>query len=399
MTTPSDRGALPPALEAHGVTKRFGAFVALKGVDFVARQGEVTALVGPNGAGKTTLFHILDGNMRPDAGRVALNGEDVTGLAPWRMARRGVGRLFQDVRVFNDLTARENISAALMSAGAPAGEAEKWLAFAGIAEKADEKARCLSPADRRLLAIARLLALKARLFLLDEPTASLPPEETERVYGFVRKLVDERGASAVVVEHDRATVERFADSACFLHEGEVLCAGTAESVFADPRVRALYADGGESSLRTNPGRIRFAESSAEVRDASGHLLPDVAYLREERNVFASLSVADNLAMSGWSVPSSDFALRRKRALDLFPFLSDRMDQRAGTLSGGQRQALALAMTMSRSARVYFFDEPSAGLAPKTAAAMFAAIRQFAEDEPDCQVVVSERGLNLKEAEG
>ena len=397
MITPSDRGAVPPALEAHGVTKRFGAFVALKGVDFVARPGEITALVGPNGAGKTTLFHILDGNMRPDAGRVALNGEDVTGLSPWRMARRGVGRLFQDVRVFNDLTVRENISAALMSAGAPAGEAEKWLVFAGIAERADEKARSLPPADRRLLAIARLLALKARLFLLDEPTASLPPEETERVYGFVRKLVDERGASAVVVEHDRATVERFADSACFLHEGEVLCAGTAESVFADSRVRALYADGGESSLLANPGRIRFAESSAEVRDASGHLLPDVAYLREERNVFASLSVADNLAMSGWSVPSADFALRRKRALDLFPFLVGRMEQRAGTLSGGQRQALALAMTMCRSARVYFFDEPSAGLAPKTAAAMFTAIRQFAEDEPDCKVVVSERGLNLKEA--
>ena len=398
MTTPSDRGAVPPVLEAHGVTKRFGAFVALKGVDFIARPGEVTALVGPNGAGKTTLFHILDGNMRPDAGRVALNGEDVTGLAPWRMARRGVGRLFQDVRVFSDLTARENISAALMSAGAPAGEAEKWLDFAGIADRADEKARSLPPADRRLLAIARLLALKARLFLLDEPTASLPLAETERVYGFVRKLVDERGASAVVVEHDRATVERFADSACFLHEGEVLCSGTAQSVFADSRVRALYADGGESSLRANPGRIRFAESSAEVRDASGSLLPEVAYLREERNVFASLSVADNLAMSGWSVPSADFALRRKRALDLFPFLVDRMEQRAGTLSGGQRQALALAMTMCRSARVYFFDEPSAGLAPKTAAAMFAAIRQFAEDEPDCQVVVSERGLNLKEAE-
>ena len=315
------------------------------------------------------------------------------------MARRGVGRLFQDVRVFNDLTARENISAALMSVGAPAAEAKKWLDFAGIAERADEKACNLPSADRRLLAIARLLALKARLFLLDEPTASLPPEETERVYGFVRKLVEEHGASVVMVEHDKATVERFADSACFLHEGEVLCAGATNSVFADARVRALYSDGEESSLRASPGRIRFADSSAEVRDASGRLLPDVAYLREERNVFASLSVSDNLALSGWSVPRADFAMRRRRALDLFPFLADRLGQSAGTLSGGQRQALALAMTMCRSARVYFFDEPSAGLAPKTAAAMFAAIRQFAEDEPDCQVIVSERGLNLRESEG
>ena len=374
------------------MAKRFGAFVALKGVDFVARKGEVTALVGPNGAGKTTLFHILDGNLRPDAGRVMLDGKDVTGLAPWRMARRGVGRLFQDVRVFNDLTARENVSAALMSAGAQREEARKWLEFAGIAARADEKARSLSSADRRLLAIARLLALRARLFLLDEPTASLPPEETEKVYGFVRKLVEEREASVVIVEHDKAVVSRFADSACFLHEGEVLRAGATDDVFADERVRALYADGEESSLRDGHGRVRFAVGSAEVRDARGRLLPDVAYLREERNVFPSLSVADNLALAGWSVPRADFALRRKRAIDLFPFLADRMEQRAGTLSGGQRQALALAMTMSRPARTYFFDEPSAGLAPKTAADMFAAIRRFAEDEPSRQVIVSERSL-------
>ena len=374
------------------MAKRFGAFVALKGVDFVARKGEVTALVGPNGAGKTTLFHILDGNLRPDKGRVMLDGKDVTGLAPWRMARRGVGRLFQDVRVFNDLTARENVSAALMSVGARREEAREWLEFAGIAERADEKARNLSSADRRLLAIARLLALRARLFLLDEPTASLPPEETEKVYGFVRKLVEEREASVVIVEHDKAVVSRFADSACFLHEGEVLRAGATDDVFADERVRALYADGEESSLRDGHGRVRFAVGSAEVRDARGRLLPDVAYLREERNVFPSLSVADNLALAGWSAPRADFALRRKRALDLFPFLADRMEQRAGTLSGGQRQALALAMTMSRPARTYFFDEPSAGLAPKTAADMFAAIRRFAEDEPSRQVIVSERSL-------
>ena len=392
MTSPSDRAVAPLALEAQGVTKRFGAFVALKGVDFVARPGEVTALVGPNGAGKTTLFHILDGNLRPDAGRVALNGEDVTGLAPWRMARRGVGRLFQDVRVFNDLTARENVAAALMSAGLPADEAAGWLAFAGIARRSEERARNLSHVDRRLLAIARLLALKARLFLLDEPTASLPPEETERVYGFVRKLVEEREASVVMVEHDRETVRRYADSACFLHEGAVLCAGRTDAVFADARVRALYADGDEKTWRADPGRVCFADGSAEVRDARGRLLPDVAYLRDERNVFRSLSVADNLALAGWSVPGAEFALRRTRVLDLFPFLADRLDQRAGTLSGGQRQALALAMTMCRSARVYFFDEPSAGLAPKTAAAMFAAIRQFAEDEPDRRVIVSESSL-------
>ena len=109
-------------------------------------------------------------------------------------------------------------------------------------------------------------------------------------------------------------------------------------------------------------------------------------------MFQSLSVADNLALAGWAASGADFSLRRTRALGLFPFLADRLGQRAGTLSGGQRQALALAMTMCRPARVYFFDEPSAGLAPKTAAAMFAAIRHFAEDEPNRQVIVSESRL-------
>ena len=392
MTSPSAKVAAPPILEARGVEKRFGPFGALKGVDFAARQGEVTALVGPNGAGKTTLFHILGGNLRPEAGRVLLDGEDVTGLAPWKMARRGVGRLFQDVRVFNDLTARENVAAALISAGASGGGAEEWLDFAGIADRADERARNLPPSDRRLLAIARLLALRARLFLLDEPTASLPPEETEKVYGFVRKLVGERGATVVMVEHDKEIVARYADSACFLHEGEVLCAGPAARVLEDGRVRALYADGDAASLRADPGRVLFAENSAGVRDGRGRLLPDVAYLREERNVFPSLSVADNLALAGWAAPAADSARLRKRALDLFPFLADRLGQRAGTLSGGQRQALAIAMTMCRPARTYFFDGPSAGLAPKTAAAMFAAIRRFAEEEPERRIVVSERSF-------
>ena len=105
MTTQYDKNCASPVLEARGIVKRFGSFTALGGVDLLIRPGEITALAGPNGAGKTTLFHILNGNLRPDKGRVILNGSDVTGLAPWKMARRGVGRLFQDVRVFPNLSA------------------------------------------------------------------------------------------------------------------------------------------------------------------------------------------------------------------------------------------------------------------------------------------------------
>ena len=132
MTTQYDKNCASPVLEARGIVKRFGSFTALGGVDLLIRPGEITALAGPNGAGKTTLFHILNGNLRPDKGRVILNGSDVTGLAPWKMARRGVGRLFQDVRVFPNLSASENIVAALMASGRRRDEAERWLDLARL---------------------------------------------------------------------------------------------------------------------------------------------------------------------------------------------------------------------------------------------------------------------------
>lgn len=378
-----------PTLEAKGIVKRFGRFTALKGVDLLIRPGEVTALAGPNGAGKTTLFHVLGGNLRPDVGRVLLDGTDVTGLAAWRMARRGVGRLFQEVRTFGNLTARENVTVALDASGGAREDAMRWLDYAGLAARADLPARDLSFSERKLLALARLMASKARLLLLDEPAAGLAADEKERVCLFIRRLADERRVSVALVEHDRSVVERFADTVFFLHEGDMLRTGPASEVFADERVRSLYEGGGLAAFRADPGRVRIVSDSAGVLDAEGRPPPDVAYLREEGNVFGSLTVSDNLALAGWALDKAESAARRARAYAIFPFLAERARQRAGTLSGGQRQALALAMTMSRAARTYFFDRPSAGLAPRTAAEMFAAIRRFAADNPDCDIVARE----------
>ena len=388
MTTQYDKNCASPVLEAQGIVKRFGAFTALGGVDLLIRPGEITALAGPNGAGKTTLFHILNGNLRPDKGRVILNGSDVTGLAPWKMARRGVGRLFQDVRTFPNLSASENIVAALMASGRRNDEAEHWLDLAGLKGKGAVKAERLSFVERKLLAISRLMALDARLLLLDEPAAALPPSETGRVYSFVRRLVEEQRVSVALVEHNIETIRRFADTVSFLHEGECLKTGSAAEVFSDARVRALYEKDADSD--SGQGKVEFVETCDAVRDARGEVPPDVAYLRDEGNVFPSLTVDDNLALAGWTARRDAAAERRGRAVALFPFLAERGRQRAGTLSGGQRQALAIAMTMCREARVYFFDEPSAGLAPRTAAAMFAAIGRFAADNPDCRVLVKER---------
>ena len=317
-----------------------------------------------------------------------LNGKDVTGLAPWKMARRGIGRLFQDVRVFPNLTARENISVALMVSGGSTDKAARWLDYAGLADKGEVKAEQLSFVERKLLAISRLMALGSKLLLLDEPTAALPRNDTERVYSFMRKLTDEQNISIALVEHNTEVVKRFADTVCFLHEGECLKTGKAADVFADANVRALYDN--EADAAPKDGEVTFEETSSSVRDARGDVLPEVAYLREDDNVFPSLSVDDNLALAGWAANRRIAEERRELAVRLFPFLMERRHQRAGTLSGGQRQALAIAMTMCRDARVYFFDEPSAGLAPRTADAMFAAIRRFAADNPKCKVLVKER---------
>jgi len=377
------QGQTPPTLSALGIWKRFGAFTALRGVDVTVRPGEVMALAGPNGAGKTTLFHILTGHLLPDAGSVRMDGADVTGLPPWKMARRGVGRLFQEVGAFGDLTVRENVEAALSVGGDCRDEALHWLECVGLADKADVRAGTLSLTDRRFLALARLMALKARLLLLDEPMAGLPPAGAERIVAFVRRMVAERGVSVALVEHDPEKVRMLADNVCFLHEGEVVVRGSPETVFADNLVRRLYA---ASDVR-GKGTLRYVQEDMSV--VGGRTNPAVAALRRERNVFPSLSVADNLRLATWHLPRALAAVRRKTVRQIFPFLFDRLGQRAGVLSGGQRQALAIAMVMCRDTGTYFFDEPSAGLAPSTASAMLAAIDAFAAAEPDRNVYVRE----------
>lgn len=377
-----------PVFEVCSVTKRYGSFTALDNVSLAVRSGEITALSGPNGAGKTTLFHVMNGNLRPDSGRVMFNGADVTGMAPWKMARLGVGRLFQDVRVFPDLTVRENIEAACVATGKDRANAAKWLDRASLASLAGVRAGELSFTERKLLALTRLLALDARVLLLDEPTAALPPDETERVCAFIRSLAAEHKVSVALVEHNVAMIRRLADKVYFLHEGEILREGTSEEVFGDPRVERLYAGGG-FVLREDPGRVEFVDAPHCVLDDAGWPKRDVAFLRAEGNMFESLCVNDNLRLACWKSASSVAVGRLKKALELFPFLRRRLRQRAGTLSGGQRQALAIAMVMCRDKNRYFFDEPSAGLAPCTAASMFSAIGRFADENSGRRVLVKE----------
>lgn len=248
----------PVELRVEGISKSFGAFKALQDVSLTVALGKVTALVGPNGAGKTTLFHLIGGNLTPDSGRVILDGKDVTGLPPYKIARRHVGRLFQDVRVFPELTAAENIAVSFLHRSdyslfttlawwlREAREkdrrerAMKWLEFVGLADKADMPAGELSYGQQKLLALARLAALRPALLLLDEPTAALSPAMTEKMVELIKQLVAEHKITVALIEHKMGVVRKLADVIYFLHEGTVYAHGTQQEVLENPEVRDLY---------------------------------------------------------------------------------------------------------------------------------------------------------------
>lgn len=247
-----------PRLLARNIAKSFGNFRALHDVDVTVFPGKITAFVGPNGAGKTTLFHILSGNLRPDRGQVMLDGVDITRFEPWRIARMGMGKLYQDVRVFEGLTVLENITAALMKpkdysifsafcgpffmsdARAREDEAMHCLEYVGLAEFAEKHGGELSFGQQKLLAIARLLAHKSSLLLLDEPTAALSPIMTEKMIALIQKIIDDRQVSVALIEHNMRVVKELASYIYFMHEGTVYCHGTQRCVLENPEVRDLY---------------------------------------------------------------------------------------------------------------------------------------------------------------
>jgi len=254
----TDRNGRAPLLLARNIAKSFGDFRALRDVDVTVFPGRITAFVGPNGAGKTTLFHILSGNLRPDRGRVLLDGVDITRFEPWRIAWMGMGKLYQDVRIFEGLSVLDNVKAALLEpsdysilsafrlrrfAAAERtrnDEAMHYLEYVGLGEFAKKRGGELSFGQQKLLAIARLLAHGSRLLLLDEPTAALSPVMTENMISLIRKITEEQNVSVALIEHNMRVVRNLASYIYFLHEGTVFCHGTQSCVLENPEVRELY---------------------------------------------------------------------------------------------------------------------------------------------------------------
>ena len=235
--------------EARGLHMRFGDRVVLEDISLEFPEGQLSGIMGPNGAGKTTCFNVLTGRYRPTRGRVVFAGEDITGLPPRMIARKGVSRSFQLMNLFDDFTARENVLVALpamrargfdMVGGAVRDaallrEADGVLARVGLVDRGDEAARQLSYGDRRALEIGVALAARPRVLFLDEPTSGLGADATRRLAALIRRLKGE--ITIVAIEHDMEFLFGLADTIAVLHWGQVIRRGTPAELRANKWVQ------------------------------------------------------------------------------------------------------------------------------------------------------------------
>ena len=246
-------------LEVQGVTKRFGGLVAVNQVSLEVNEGEIFSVIGPNGAGKTTFFNLLTGIYTPDEGRILFLGQDITGSTPDKAAKLGIGRTFQNIRLFGAMTVLENILVgrhihtrvpylhALLRTPLARKEERKaleealsLLEYVGLLHRKDELARNLPYGDQRKLEIARALALKPKLLLLDEPAAGMNPKETEALQEFILKIRSEMGLTILLIEHDMRLVMRISDRIAVLDYGSKIAEGKPEEVRTNPRVIEAY---------------------------------------------------------------------------------------------------------------------------------------------------------------
>jgi branched-chain amino acid transport system ATP-binding protein len=246
-------------LTAVGVRKEFGGLVAVNDVDFMIPEKAIVSLIGPNGAGKTTFFNMLTGVYKPTAGQIVFDGNDVTGRPPHVITTFGIGRTFQNIRLFQSMTSIENVLVGMHSRlkggilravfkppslrreeKAAHEKAHDLLEFCGLRGHDDEYSRNLSYGDQRRLEVARALATEPKLLLLDEPTAGMNPQETAEFTSFVSMLREERGLTVLMIEHDMRVVMGISERVTVLDYGEKIAEGTPQEVQSDERVIEAY---------------------------------------------------------------------------------------------------------------------------------------------------------------
>jgi branched-chain amino acid transport system ATP-binding protein len=249
----------PCILEAKDLTRRFGGLVAVNQVSFTVHKGEIFGLIGPNGAGKTTLFNLLTGLIPPSTGQMLHQSEDISGLRPFQIAARGMARTFQNIRLFANLTALDNVMIARhgqtrsgLFAGilnlppAPQEEqrtqakAMELLDLVGLSDRALEKAKNFAYGDQRRLEIARALALNPQVLLLDEPAAGMNPSEKQQLSAFIRSIRDQFNLTILLIEHHVPLVMGLCDRIAVLHFGQLIALGDPAQVRNNPAVIEAY---------------------------------------------------------------------------------------------------------------------------------------------------------------
>jgi len=247
------------ALQADNISVKFGGLVAVDDVSFDIPNGGVVSLIGPNGAGKTTFFNVLTGLYKPTSGTVTFDDKNITAKPPHKIAQGGVARTFQNIRLFGLMTAEENVMVAMHShlksgiistiLGTKKQRTEEreskktareLLDFVGIGNTADQFARNLSYGDQRRLEVARALALKPKVLLLDEPTAGMNPQESKTFVDFVYRVRDEKDVSILLIEHDMSVVMKVSERITVLDRGQKIAEGTPAEIKSNKRVIEAY---------------------------------------------------------------------------------------------------------------------------------------------------------------
>jgi branched-chain amino acid transport system ATP-binding protein len=238
--------------QVEQISKSFGGLMAVDRVSFHLEKGELSSIIGPNGAGKTTLFNLLTGHLKSDSGQISFKGNEITGLPPHRICRKGIGRSFQRTNIFPRLSTFENVQVAVMSwdrkcrniflraRNMNRKETEEILESVGLADMREMTAGLLAHGDQRRLEIGIALGSHPELLLLDEPTAGMSPEESSKTVDLIQRLARERGLTLLFIEHDMNAVFSISEKIRVMHLGKIIAEGEPKEVRANQEVQRIY---------------------------------------------------------------------------------------------------------------------------------------------------------------